>query len=377
MAEGKNHRDKSSRCKTNRTSNDNAPAATASARIPARKLNVGFVLVQRFTLVAFAAFVDALRLAADDGDRSRQNDCTWTLVGRPGQAIRASCGFGLTPTEPYGDPERYDYIVVVGGLLHGGQQVPDEAISFLRRAAAARKPLIGLCTGSFVLARAGLLKGYRACVSWFHQAEFARDFPEIDMVSDQMFVIDRDRMTCAGGTSVIHLAAYLVEHHLGRARANKSLRIMIEDTPLPAQTPQPPAMCDIEVPDPLVKRAVLLIEQTLDTPKSVDWLADRVAVGVRQLERRFRSAVGLSPRDFALRLRLTHARWLVEHTARPMTAIALECGFTDASHFTRRFHRMHGTAPTALRLSSRQGSEPGDEPEIAGPMQNVASISAC
>jgi transcriptional regulator GlxA family with amidase domain len=239
-------------------------------------------------------------------------------------------------------------------LLQGAQQVPRDAISFLRRAAAARKPLIGLCTGSFVLARAGLMKGYRSCVSWFHQAEFARDFPEVDMVSDQMFVVDRDRMTCAGGTSVTHLAACLIERHLGRARANKSLRIMIEDTPLPAQTPQPSAMCDIDVPDPLVKRAILLIEQTLNTPKSIDWLADRVAVGVRQLERRFRSAVGLSPRNFALRLRLSHARWLVEHTARPMTAVAFECGFADASHFARSFRHIHGASPTAIRVLSKQ-----------------------
>lgn len=329
------------------------PATRADRAERSGKFHVGFVLVPQFTLMAFAGFVDALRLAADEGDRSRQIDCAWTVLGEPVRRIRASCGLSLTPDEAYGEPDRFDYVVVVGGLLHGGPRVPVEVISFLRRAAATGIPLIGLCTGSFVLAHAGLMKGYRSCVSWFHQAEFAREFPALDMVSDQMFVIDRDRMTCAGGTSVTHLAAYLIDRHFGRARATKSLRIMIEEIPLPAATAQPPALCDVEVADPIVKRAIVLMEQTLDSPRGVDWLAEQLAVGVRQLERRFRAAVGSSPRDFAMRLRLCHARWLVEHTGHPMTAIALECGFTDAPHFARCFRRLHGVPPSTLRLSSR------------------------
>jgi len=331
------------------TINDDTPAGIPSGTVPKRKFYVAFVLVPRFTLVAFAGFVDALRLAADEGDRSRQIDCTWAVVGEPGSPIRASCGVEFTATQPYGDPGRFDYVVVVGGLLREGQQVPREAISFLQRADAARKPLIGLCTGSFVLARAGLMTGYRACVSWLHRAEFARDFPQVKMLSDQIFVIDRDRMTCAGGLSVAHLAAYLIERHLGRSRAVKSLRILIEDMPLPGQTAQPPTTRDIAIQDQLVKRAALLIEQTIDTPMSVQSLAKRLAVSVRQLERRFLKAEGLSPRDFALQLRLSHARWLIEHTARPMTSIALESGFNDASHFARCFRRTQGATPTSIR----------------------------
>ena len=344
--------------------NGNASAALAHERGLSR-FRVGFVLAPRFTLVAFAGFVDALRLAADDADRSRQIDCGWVVLGDPGRPMRASCGTDLTPHEDYGDPDRFDYIVVVGGLLHGGQEVSREAISFLRCAAAAGKPLVALCTGSFVLARAGLLKDYRTCVSWFHHAEFARDFPGLDVVSDQLYVIDRDRMTCAGGTSVIHLAAFLIERHLGRGRANKSLRILIEEAALPAVTPQPPALVDIEVPDPLVKRAILLIDQTLSMPRPVNWLAEHVGVGVRQLERRFRSSVGASPHDFAMRLRLAHARSLVEHTGRPMTEVALECGFADASHFARCFRRAYGAPPTAMRVSSMDQRSRGDGPFLA------------
>jgi transcriptional regulator GlxA family with amidase domain len=129
--------------------------------------------------------------------------------------------------------------VVVGGLLHGGQKVVPGTQAFLREAARAGVGLVGLCTGSFVLARAGLLDGYLSCVSWFHREDFQAEFPELRLVANRMLVDDRDRMTCAGGTSVVHLAAHLIERHCGRALAGKSLRILIEDQPLPSNTPQP------------------------------------------------------------------------------------------------------------------------------------------
>ena len=81
------------------------------------RLRVGFVLTPRFTLTAFAGFVDALRLAADEGDRSRPIDCAWAILGDPAQPIVSSCGASMVPTHSMKSPERYDYIVVVGGLV--------------------------------------------------------------------------------------------------------------------------------------------------------------------------------------------------------------------------------------------------------------------
>src|SRR3546814_12805842 len=104
----------------------------------------------------------------------------------------------------------------------------------IRLSARARVPLLGLCTGSFIRARAGLLDGYQICVSWFHIGEFKDEFPSLRAESSRMFVIDRDRLTCAGGTSVVHLASHLIEKHCGRAQALKSLRIMIAQQSLPA-----------------------------------------------------------------------------------------------------------------------------------------------
>src|SRR5262245_59548269 len=87
------------------------------------RIRVGFVLTPRFTLTAFAGFVDALRLAADEGDRSRPIDCEWVVLGDRNSPVISSCGAYVQPWGKMENPEHFDYIVVVGGLLHGGQKV--------------------------------------------------------------------------------------------------------------------------------------------------------------------------------------------------------------------------------------------------------------
>ncbi len=316
---------------------------------PAQPLSIGFLLLPQFTLTAFAGFVDALRLAADEGDRSRQRRCRWEILGQPGQQVTSSCGAVIAPTAPRDDPGAYDHIVVVGGLLHGGQKVPPGTEAFLREAAGRGVKLVGLCTGSFVLARAGLLDGHVACVSWFHREEFEAEFPDCRVVSNQMFVVDRDRLTCAGGTSVVHLAAYLIERHIGRASAVKALRIMIEEQPLPSRTLQPEAVMSVRSKDELVHKAMLLLEQQLHAPTSIEALCEPLGVGRRQLERRFQRDIGLSPAAYRQTLRLDRARWLLSHTDLEITAIALECGFQDGAHFARVVRQAHGMSPRQLR----------------------------
>jgi transcriptional regulator GlxA family with amidase domain len=120
----------------------------------------------------------------------------------------------------------------VGGLINEIPNLPRQSIRFLQAAAQARVPLAGVCTGAFILHRAGLMDGYCCCVSWFHHADFLEQFDGLTPVSDQIFVIDRDRLTCSGGTSSAHLAAHLVEKHVGVSAARKSLQIMMIDEAL-------------------------------------------------------------------------------------------------------------------------------------------------
>ena len=132
------------------------------------KLKIGFVLARQFTLSAFALFVDTLRLASDEFDKSGRVRADWQVLGSTRHLIPSSCGVQLAPTSDFLPPEEFDYIVVVGGLLSVEHPIDDDTVRYLRQAAARGVPLIGLCTGTFILADAGLMKDHRACVSWLH-----------------------------------------------------------------------------------------------------------------------------------------------------------------------------------------------------------------
>lgn len=320
------------------------------------RLSVGFILAKRFTLCAFANFVDVLRLAADEGDRSRPIMCNWSVLSDTLNAVPSSCGVTVLPTEKLADPTKFDYIVVIGGLIDELPNISTAYTRYLQQAALAGVPLVGVCTGAFILHRAGLMDGYRCCVSWFHHADFLERFDGLHPVSDQIFVVDRNRLTCSGGASSAHLAAYLVEKHVGRAQASKSLHIMIIDDALRPEKPQPGIPIDLKIKDPMVKRALLIMQQNIDTPLTVTEIARRMGNSKRQLERHFRTELGSSPQVAFLGLRLSHARYLIETTEKSVAAIAVECGFCDSSHLSRMFRRRFDCTPHEVRRS-RQDDE--------------------
>jgi transcriptional regulator GlxA family with amidase domain len=322
------------------------------------RLSVGILLLPDFTLMAFAGFVEALRLAADDGDGSRQINCQWTIIGPDQRPVRSSCGVEVTPWEIYPSPDRYDYIVVVGGLLHTGHAPATSMTDYLQRAAKNGVKLVGLCTGVFLMIRAGLMKGRRCCVSWYHYQDLIDEFPEVEPIADQLFVADGNRITCAGGAGAVDLAAWLIERHCGRAWAQKSLRILVIDkarAPNSSQ-PQPPAIKATR--NERVRRAMLLMEQHVGDPLSVEEIARRVNISKRQLERIFRQEIGKSPHEVALELRLNYGQWLLTRTTRPITEIAAECGFADSSHFSRAYRGAFGVPPSATRANAEPATSP-------------------
>lgn len=312
-------------------------------------LRVGFVPAHNFTLSALSLFVDTLRLAADEGDRSRPIRCHWSIMAASPQPIRASCGLTVNRTAPLGDPADFDYVVVVGGILHGGDQIDGETLAWLKKVAAAGVTLVGVCTGSFVLSRAGLMNGRRVCVSWYHAGDFAEAFPDQIPVADRLFVDDGDRVTCSGGAGVADLAAHLVERHIGRAPALKALHVMQLQAARGADAAQPHLPLDEAVGDERVRRALLVMEQAIAEPIAIETIAERAGLSARQLERLFRATLGAAPAAVYRRLRLSHARWLIENTTKSLTTVAVETGFCDASHFSRQFRAVFGLAPSDLR----------------------------
>lgn len=338
------------------------PAAGARPAPPRPRLQIGFVLLPRFTLSAFANFMDVLRLAADDGDGSRPIHCRWAVLSPDMAPIQSSCGVRIEPDERLGDPARFDYIVLVGGLIEGGGGLPPGLAPFLQRAAAQRIGIAGLCTGVFALARLGLMDGYRCCVSWFHHQDFLAEFERMRPVSDQIFVVDRDRLSCSGGVSAAHLAAFLVDRHLGRAAARKSLSIMMIDEPMAGDRPQPGLPLELNARDPLVRRALLAMQQNLHAPLPIARIARDLGVGRRKLERHFNADLGIPPADASVRIRLAQARMLLARSDRTVTRIAEETGFCDASHLIRVFRETEGTTPDLWRQDRAQSS-PDHQPD--------------
>lgn len=316
--------------------------------VHAAQLNVGFILARRFTLCALGNFVDVLRLAADEGDRSRPILCAWRVLSPTMDPIASSSGIVVQPEERLGDPTRFDYLVVVGGLVDEIEHLHPDTVRFLERAAAAGVPLVGVCTGTFALHRAGLMQGYRACVSWFHHEDFLERFDGLRPVSDQIFVVDRDRLTCSGGVAAAHLAAFIVERHLGRARAAKSLHIMILDEAA-ADEPQPGMPLALATDDAVVRRALHLMQQSIDAPLAIGRVAEQLGVGRRSLERHFREALGMTPLAADRVIRVEQAKHLLATTRRSATQIAAETGFCDLPHMIRVFRAAEGMTPDAFR----------------------------
>ena len=316
------------------------------------RLKVGFLLASQFTLTAFAAFIDTLRLASDEGDRSRQILCRWTVMSSSDRPIAASCGVEVLPQSKLQDPASFDYVVVVGGLLHQGRQVDDATEAYLRRAAQAGVRLVGVCTGSFILARIGLMEGRRCCVSWYHRQDFVEEFGGIKPVSDQLFLIDRDRITCSGGAGVADLAAALVERHIGAAAARKSLNVLLLDDPRPAGSTQPAPALGARAQDERIRRATLLMEESVSQPRSIATIAQKVGLSARQIDRLFRAELGSGPAEVYRNMRIDYGRWFLMHSRRTVSEIATLTGFSDGAHFAREFRKRFGMSPSSLRCGA-------------------------
>jgi transcriptional regulator GlxA family with amidase domain len=319
-----------------------------------KALRVGFILSKSFTLSAFALFVDTLRLASDSEDGSRRVNCDWDVLSSSRNFITSSSGIQVAPTAPFADPSSFDYIAVVGGLLKVDEPIDGYAMTYLRKAAAANVGMIGLCTGSFILAEAGLLRGHTACVSWLHHREFRGRFPDIEATSEQIFRFDGRVATCAGGSSVADLAATLVRHHVGEAAERNALEILQIRHRRDATDVQPRNPLGLEASDRRVHLAIMMMEQHTEDLLAIDSIATMAGVSRRQLERLFESDMGTSPSAIYMKIRMAAALNMVMKTNKPLIEIALETGFESLSHFTRRFRAAFGDTPSQIRRDGRR-----------------------
>ena len=318
-------------------------------------IRVGFILARHFTLSAFSLFVDTLRLASDVEDRSGRVLCDWEVISATPQLIRASCGVQVAPTARLGAAERFDYIAVVGGLLDVEEPLDRETVAFIQDASQGKVTISGVCTGSFILASAGLLRNRLACVSWLHHDAFRTRFPGLAVTSQRLFAEDGRIITCAGGSAVADLAALLVKRHVGDEAEKNVLEILQVERWREGGEGQ--SRSPIALPthgDPRIRAGLLFMEQNLDAKLRVEQIAQHVGISRRQLERLFHEKTGMSPGAALNQIRMNKAMFLVERTSRPLIEIALDVGFENSSHFGRKFRKSFGMTPMRLREERRR-----------------------
>ena len=312
-----------------------------------KPLSVAFVLLPEFTLSTFSAFVDVLRLAADVQDQSRQRLCKWTIVGPDLAPVKSSCGVQITADKTFDDPAQYDYLVVCGGLTKGHGAILPTVFDYLNLAGEAGCHLIGLCTGSFALASAGLLKDNKACIHWAHAAEFIARHPNIQVDSGRLYLSCGNHTTCSGGLASANLAVNLVMKHGGRQQAHKVMSGLGIESFRGGRSPQQHkgARWFNRITSQQVRRAVLLMGSHINETLPAEEIVRQLNISASTLERAFKKDLDCSPFEFSRLQRLAYGRWELLHSKKPITDIANDFGFSDSSHFCQWYRRVLGTTP--------------------------------
>ena len=323
----------------------------------------------------FAGFIDCLRHAADVADFSRQIYCRWTVIAPNLEPIPASCGISIKPNETFEDSTDTDYLIVVGGQLPWCLDLPEETLEYLRAAHTNGTKIIGLCTGSFILARAGLLDGKSCAIHVEHSIQFQRLFPDTQTQTDLIYLDDNGIVTCPGGTSALDLAFTLIEAHCGKARAVKALTSLLGDRRRTVHhMPQRPFGYLTSCGNWRVEQAVTLMERNFSNPYSVAGLAERLNTSERELNRAFKKHAHEPPSAICRSMRLTHGHWLLINTTRTITQISLECGFSDGAHFSRWFRKTYGEPPNLFRTRRRRVDEPMSTQQVRSVPVKAARI---
>lgn len=307
-----------------------------------------FLLLERFTLVAFAGAVEPLRIANRMAGRTLYE---WQVVSDGGGPVTASNGVVVQAGGGLEAMPRDAVIVVVGGL-NVRLAVTRSVLTWLRREARRGQPMGAVCTGAQVLAQAGLLDGRRCTIHWENRDGFEEEFPEIQ-VSPAVYVIDRDRYTAAGGAASTDLMLKLIARTHGAGLANLVADQLIHTSIRSDRDEQRLSIpARIGVRHPKLAAVIQRMESHIEEPVSPVLLAQDAGMSTRQLERLFRRYLNRSPKRYYMELRLGKARNLLMQTDMSVINVALACGFTSPSHFSKCYRALYKTTPYRERGSS-------------------------
>ena len=319
----------------------------------------GFLLIPQFSMIAFAAAIEPLRLANRVSGKTLYR---WVLLSRDGGSECASNGVAVAADHAIGKAPSLATIIVCSGI--DGHWYEDRMVfAWLRRRAAQGATLGSVCTASHILARAGLLDGYRCTVHWENLAGFSETFPNLE-ATGELFTVDRNRFTCAGGVAAADMMLHRIAATHGDELAAQIGEQMLHDKIRPGAmrqhaAPQPP----IAVERAELQAAVRMMLENMETPVDLLTLAHRLGQSRRNVERLFRKYLNCSPARYYLGLRLTRARQLLNQTHLSVLEVALCCGFVSATHFSQRYRGYFGVPPRSDQVSHRRRALKADEPQ--------------
>jgi transcriptional regulator GlxA family with amidase domain len=274
-------------------------------------------------------------------------------IGTVPSPIRASNGQQLVADLTLHDAGTdYDIVLVAGGP-ELSQQAEDPQLSQWLRAVAGNVPRYGsICTGAYLLGRAGLLDGKRATTHWSDAARLAAEFPLAQVEHDRIHVRDGGMVTSAGVTAGIDLALALVSEDHGAAvalAAAKRLLVLVQRQG--GQSQFSPYLSEASAPDTLATVIQRYVMDNLAQALSVEQLSEAVGMSTRSFARKFVEEMGVTPAEFVERARVDAARNLLEGGALPLKTIAHHCGFGSAARMRLVFARRFGVTPIQYRES--------------------------
>lgn len=314
-----------------------------------RAKKIGFLLVDGFATITTAAAMDPLRAANLFSDVPPYDIVP---LSTRGGLVRASLPVQFETRTISEEKGEFDLIFVVAG--GDPWSVDDPAmIQWLRAKARAGVTLGGISGGSAILAKAGLMENRRFTVHW-HYLEQVQALPGAFHVDRKLFVIDRDRYSCAGGTAPLDMMHAMIASDLGVAFARQVADWFIQTDIRPAHSPQQAGFSTRFGPLPqAVEEALNLMESHVGDPLTLDQLADLVNMSKRQLQRLFQGAVGESVMTVYRHMRLQIAQDLIKRTRLPLSEISDMTGFASQSVFSQSYTKWQGHAPRIDRETKR------------------------
>jgi transcriptional regulator GlxA family with amidase domain len=308
---------------------------------------IAFLIFPRFQLLDAAGPICAFEIAA----RMRPGAYELRVIAATPGALASSSGVMLT-AQSFGSAHRLDTLIVAGGDGTGAALECARTRRFIRACALHARRVTSVCSGSFLLAGAGLLDGSSATTHWSVSAEFRARFPRVQLDPDRIFVQAGRVWTSAGITAGIDLSLELIGADLGEAVARRTAQYLVVYHRRPGGQSQFSALLELEKPQGRFASLFEYLRTHLDAPLTVEQLAARACMSARHFARAFREETGVTPAKAVERLRADAARAMLESGARSVQEVARRCGFGDPERMRRAFRRLFGAAPSALKRAA-------------------------